>query len=154
MKKKFSKSWKSSKQPRKQRKYVHNIPLHLKKKLLSATLSKELRKKYQKRNVTIKPGDKVKVLRGGFKGKFGEVTLVDRPNLKIHITGIENIKKDGSKAPYPINSSNVMITELKLDDKNRVKSLERNIQKTITKENKNGKTTHKKNSSPKKLADK
>ena len=49
MKKDFSKSWKSSRQPRKQRKYVFNAPLHIRHKLVSANLSKELRKKYGKR---------------------------------------------------------------------------------------------------------
>jgi len=125
MKQTFSKSWKASKQPRKQRKYVHNLPIHLKKKLLSSTLSKELRTKFKKRNVTVIKGDKVKIMRGNFKGKIGEVTRVDRNKIKVYIIGIEQIKKDGNKTQYPINPSNLMITELKLDDKNRIKSMGR-----------------------------
>ena len=50
MKKKYSNSWKGSKQPRKQRKYRANAPLHTRHKMASANLSKELRKKYSKRN--------------------------------------------------------------------------------------------------------
>ena len=42
MKKIFSKHWKSSKQPRKQRKYRAKAPLHIKRKLLNVNLSKEL----------------------------------------------------------------------------------------------------------------
>ena len=91
MKKIFSTSWKSSKQPRKQRKYVYNAPNHIKKKLVSTTLSKELRKNYGKRNVPIRKGDKIKVLRGQFKGKTGEVTKVDLKNFQevdhIHFFG-------------------------------------------------------------------
>ncbi len=62
MKRKFSKSWKSSKQPRKQRKYAANAPLHLKRKLLSVNLSKDLRKKYGKRNMMIRKEDVVKIM--------------------------------------------------------------------------------------------
>ena len=71
MKKKFSKKWKASGKARKQRKYVANAPLHIKKKFLSANLSKELRKKYG-RSLQIRKGDSVKVMRGKFKGKTGK----------------------------------------------------------------------------------
>jgi len=125
MKSIFSTSWKSSKQPRKQRKYVKNAPKHIKSKFMSAMLSKELRTKHQKRNIPIKKGDKVKVLRGQFKGKIGKVTKVDLRNLKINLVGVDLMKKDGTKVPYPIHPSNVMITELNLDDKKRKKILER-----------------------------
>ena len=74
MKRKFSTSWKSSKQPRKQRKYLANAPLHLKRKLLSVNLSKALREKVGKRNVVVKKGDKVKAMRGKFKNKQGKVS--------------------------------------------------------------------------------
>jgi large subunit ribosomal protein L24 len=125
MKSTFSISWKSSKQPRKQRKYVFNAPHHIKKKLVSTNLSKELREKHNKRNVPIRKGDKVKILRGQFKGKTGEITKVDLKNLKVNIEKIELLKKDGNRVAYPIRPSNLMIIELKLDDKKRKKLLER-----------------------------
>ena len=46
--------WKSSKQPRKQRKYIANAPLHIKIKLTGVNLAKELRKKYQKRSIPLR----------------------------------------------------------------------------------------------------
>lgn len=125
MKSTFSTSWKSSKQPRKQRKYVKNAPKHIKNKLMSAMLSKELRTKHHKKNLPIKKGDKVKVLRGQFKGKMGKVTKVDLRNLKVNLVGVDLMKKEGTKVPYPIHPSNIMITELTLDDKKRKKALER-----------------------------
>lgn len=124
--KEWSKSWKSSKNPRKQRKYLYNLPLHIRKSLLSATLSKDLRKKYGKRSLSVRKDDKVKVLRGQFKKKTGKVSRVNLKKIRIYIEGVENVKKDGSKAPYPIHPSNVMITELNLDDKERKTILERN----------------------------
>jgi large subunit ribosomal protein L24 len=125
MKSIFSISWIRSKQPRKQRKYRHNAPLHIKKKFISVNFAKELREKYTKRNFPVIKGDKVKIMRGQFKGKSGLVERVDMRNIKILVQGAENIKKDGSKVGYPISPSNLMIIELKLDDKKRKASLER-----------------------------
>jgi large subunit ribosomal protein L24 len=125
MKTRFSTLWKSSKQPRKQRKYRYNAPLHIKNKFMSAHLSKDLRLKYKRRNITVRKGDTVKILRGQFKGKSGKVDRVNMKKTKVYVTGIEFTKKEGTKAFPPINPSNLMIIELNLDDKKRVKSLER-----------------------------
>lgn len=125
MKQKFSKTWNRSKQPRKQRKYRYNAPLSTKSKFMGSHLSKELREKYNKRSIVIRKGDSVKVLRGQFKKKTGKVDRVDIKKTKVYINGIDITKKDGTKALYPINPSNIMITALNLDDKKRKKSLER-----------------------------
>lgn len=125
MKKEWSKSWKTSKQPKKQKKYVYKSPLHIKKEFVSALLSKDLRKKYSKRNIPVKKGDKVKILRGQFKKHMGKVESVDLKKARVYIEGAQHIKKDGTKTNYPIHPSNIMITELNIDDKKRKKSLER-----------------------------
>jgi large subunit ribosomal protein L24 len=125
MKNIFSKFWKASKQPRKQRKYRYNAPLHIKRKFISVNLEKDLREKYGKRNVKVRVGDKVKVTTGQFKKKVGKVIRVDMKKLKLHIEGVELIKRDGSKVTYPTDPSNVKITELNLTDKLRKKSIDR-----------------------------
>ncbi len=125
MRKVFSKTWKSSKKPRKQRKYSIKAPLHIKGKFLNTNLSKDLRKKYGKRNIRIRKGDKVKIMRGQFKKKEGKVERVDTKKRVIFVSKIEVEKKDGSKAQKPINPSKCMITELNLDDKKRKDKLER-----------------------------
>jgi len=125
MKQKFSKTWKSSKQPRKQRKYRHNAPLHIKQKFMRAVLSKELRKKNNKRSFSLRKGDKVKVMRGQFKKHEGKVDRISLKKFKVYIEGVEVSKKDGTKTTYPFDNSNLMITELNLEDKMRRKMLER-----------------------------
>jgi large subunit ribosomal protein L24 len=130
MKNKFSKHWKSSKQPRKQRKYAANAPLHLKRKLLSVNLSKELRKKFKKRNIVVRKGDTVKVMIGKFKKKTGKIMEVNVKRSKVIIEGITVKKQDGSKANIKMRPSNLQIIELNLDDKKRMK------QKTESKETK------------------
>lgn len=125
MKRKFSIDWKGSKQPRKQRKYRNNAPSHIKNKFLSAHLSKELRKKHNTRNITLKKGDKVKIVRGQFKGKTGAVDRINLKKAKVYVTGVDVIKKDGTKRSYQIDPSNLIITDFDLDDKARKKSIER-----------------------------
>jgi large subunit ribosomal protein L24 len=125
MKSIFSITWNRSKQPRKQRKYRYNAPLHVKKKFMSSQLLKELKTKYNKKSVRVVKGDTVKVMRGQFKGKIGKVSKVDYQKIKIYVEGVELIKKDGNKVQYPIHPSNLMITVLKLDDKKRIAALER-----------------------------
>jgi len=120
----FSTTWKRSTQPRKQRKYRHNAPLHVKQKMVHVHLSPALRKKYGTRNVQIKTGDKVKILRGESKGKEGKVEKVSLKYGRAFITGLEKIKTDGSKVNAPFDPSNLMIIELNLDDKKRKTKLE------------------------------
>ncbi len=117
----FSKQWIRSKNPKKQRKYRANAPLHIKQKFISAHLSKELRQKYKRRSLGLRKGDKVKVMRGQYKKKIGKIDRVDLKNTRVYIEGMDIIKKEGSKALFPINPSNVMIIELNLDDKKRLK---------------------------------
>lgn len=112
MKKQFSTSWKSSRQPRKQRKYLANAPLHLRKKFVSVNLSKELRKKEGKRNIPVIKGDKVKIFSGKFKGKTGKILNVNLKTSKIIVENIQVKKQDGSKANVKLQPSNLQIIEL------------------------------------------
>jgi len=125
MKTTFSSLWKRSVQPRKQRKYRKRAPLHVKRKFVNANLSKDLKKKYKKRSMNLRKGDSVKVMRGQFKNKTGKVEEVSLKKTTIYISGIEVVKKDGTKTRYPLHPSNLMITELNIDDKMRLKVLER-----------------------------
>lgn len=121
MKQKFSKAWKGSKQPRKQRKFLANAPLHIKRKILSVNLSKDLRKKHGKRNIVVRKDDKVKIMRGKFKGKQGKVLNVKTKMNAIYVEGIQVKKRDGSKSNVRLKPSNLQIIELNLEDKRRLR---------------------------------
>jgi len=125
MKQKFSRCWIRSKQPRKQRKYVYNAPLHIRQKFIHANLSKELREKYNRRNLGLRVGDTVKIMRGKFKGKIAKVSRINLKKLKIYLEGITRKKSDGREVQVPMRASNLQIVSLNLDDKERVKILER-----------------------------
>ena len=131
MNKGFSVNWKKSKQPRKQRKYRYKAPLHIKQKFVRAHLSAELRKKYGTRSFSLKKGDKVNIIRGQFKKKTGKVERVDLKKERVCISGIDILKKDGTKTTYPIHPSNVLITEIESEDKMRKKIIERKNMKRV-----------------------
>ena len=122
--KKFSADWKSSTKRSKQRKYRFNAPLHIKQKLAHSHLSKDLRAKYGKRNASVRKGDKVKIMRGQFKKHEGKVERLDLKKSLVFVSGFDVTKKDGTKKLLPSHPSNLMITELNLDDKIRQQSLE------------------------------
>ena len=107
-----------SKQPRKWRRWLYKTSkLHERHRLLHATLSKELRKKYGKRAVRIRKGDKVKIMRGDFAEHVGKVVEVDMKRLRIYVEGVTQRKADGTEVLIPIHPSNLMIVELgEIDD--------------------------------------
>lgn len=125
MKKRFSNKWISSTQPRKQRKYRRNAPLHIVSKFMSVHLSKDLRKKYGRRAIRVRKGDTVKIVRGQFRKKTGKVMDVSLIRRKVFVENIQQIRKDGTKSFYALEPSNLMITSLNLEDKIRKEKLEK-----------------------------
>lgn len=136
MKQEWSAKWKASTQPRKQRKYRVNAPLHIKRTFMHAHLAKELRKKYGKRTLSLRKDDKVKILVGDFKGKEGKIIELDMKAGRIFVEGIDRAKKDGSKARIPLQVSNVMITAVGKEDKRIKKQGTAKAKPTETKQKK------------------
>ena len=87
--------------------------------MMSATLSKELRTKYNCRSLPVRKGDTVHIRVGsvenGVKGKSGKVLTVYRRRWCLHVEKVVITKKNGSQVQVPINPSNCEITQLKLD---------------------------------------
>jgi large subunit ribosomal protein L24 len=114
-----------SKKPRKQRKFLYKAPLHLRRKMISAHLSKELREQYKRRSLPLRKGDEVKVMRGEFKGTIGKVVEIDTKKYKVYVDTVKKKRSVGTEYLVPISPSNLMIVKLNLDDKYRLKILER-----------------------------
>ena len=94
-------------------------------KEISAPISKELRKKYSRRNARILIGDAIKVIRGEYKGIAGKVSKISTQSNSIAIEGNKKEKLKGDKIDIYIHSTNVIITALNTDDKWRLKILEK-----------------------------
>ena len=79
---------------------------------MNLNLSKDLRKKQKKRSLQAKKGDKVKIMRGKFKGEVGKILEVNLKSSKIIVEGIQAKKQDGSKVNLKLQPSNLQIIEL------------------------------------------
>lgn len=120
MKQFFSTKWASSKQPRKQRKFLANAPAHIKRKIITSNLSRDLRKKYNIRSIGLRKNDEVKVMRGEYYKKQGKVSAINKRKMKVAIEGIQVTKKDGTKVNFWLHPSNLQIINLNTDDKKRL----------------------------------
>ncbi|KAH6851302.1 translation protein SH3-like domain-containing protein [Chaetomium sp. MPI-CAGE-AT-0009] len=100
---------------RKSRKAHFSAPSSIRRNIMSAPLSKELREKYNVRSMPIRKDDEVQIVRGLNKDKEGKVTSVYRLKYVIHIERVTRDKASGQSVPLGIHPSNVVITKLKLD---------------------------------------
>ncbi|MFH1224783.1 MAG: 50S ribosomal protein L24 [Candidatus Diapherotrites archaeon] len=110
-----------SKKPKVQRKALFTRPMHARGKDFSANLSKELRKSLGRRSLTLRKGDKVKVMRGKNRGFGGKITKFDSQKKRVFIEKLARKKADGTERLVPINASKVMIVEIDRSDDKRVK---------------------------------
>ena len=93
--------------------------------MISSHLSKELRQQYKKRSLSLRKGDEVKVMRGEFKGVLGKVVRIDTKKYKVYVDTVKKKRSIGTEYLVPLSPSNLMIVKLNLDDKYRMKILER-----------------------------
>ncbi|CAK8672003.1 large ribosomal subunit protein uL24-like isoform X2 [Clavelina lepadiformis] len=117
---KFNKLKTSSR--RKNRKAYFNAPSHVRRKFMSAPLSKDLKQKYGVRSMPIRKDDEVQIVRGHFKGQqVGKVIQVYRKKYVVHVERIQREKANGATVHVGIHPSKVVISKLKLDkDRKRI----------------------------------
>ncbi|KAL5118278.1 60S ribosomal protein L26A [Pleosporales sp. CAS-2024a] len=109
---------------RKSRKAHFSAPNSVRRVIMSAPLSKELREKHGVRSIPLRKDDEIQVVRGSNKGREGKITSVYRLKYCIHVNGIVREKSNGQSVPVPLAPSKVVVTKLKLD-KDREQILER-----------------------------
>ena len=107
-----------SKQPRKQRKALYTAPLHKRHNSMSVHLSNALKDEFNRRSFPVRKGDKVEIVRGDFKGTEGKVEGIDLKNYRVLVDG---------KLYQPIHPSNLVLTEIYLDDERRNDALNRKL---------------------------
>ena len=108
----------------KSRKAYFTAPSSVRRVLMSAPLSKELRAQYGIKSLPIRRDDEVLVARGAKKGQEGKVSSVYRLKFAIQVDKISKEKSNGASVPINIHPSKVVITKLHLD-KDRKALIER-----------------------------
>jgi large subunit ribosomal protein L24 len=114
-----------SKRPSKQRKSMHQAPLHRKHRILSAHLSKELRKQWSKRSLPVRSGDEVKVMRGKYKGVTGKISKTDLKKSRVFLESVKRKKVSGEEVFVPIHPSNLLLINPNMDDPKRKRVVDR-----------------------------
>ncbi|GAB5580507.1 60S ribosomal protein L26-like 1 [Prionailurus iriomotensis] len=90
----------------KNRKRHFNAPSHIRRKIMSSPLSKELRQKYNVRSMPIRKDDEVQVVRGHYKGQqIGKVVQVYRKKYVIYIERVQREKANGTTVHVGIHPS-------------------------------------------------
>ncbi|KAK2466784.1 hypothetical protein APHAL10511_001042 [Amanita phalloides] len=115
---------------RKSRKAHFTAPSSVRRKIMSSSLSKELRGKYNCRSLPIRKDDEVRIVRGKYKGRDGKVTQVYRKKWVIHVDRVQRDKSNGASVPIGIHPSKVVIVNIKLD-KDRRAILDRKDRKKV-----------------------
>ena len=129
---------------RKNRLAHFSAPSHLRYKIMSANLSRELRTKYGVRSMPIRRDDEVTIVRGGSKDNKGKVSQVYRKRYCIYVEKLVKSRTNGATIRVPIHPSNCVITKMKLTpdretlirrkaagkgDKNKAKYTEKDVKK-------------------------
>lgn len=115
---KFNKLVTSSR--RKNRKRHFQAPSHIRYKIMSAPLSKDLRKKFSIRSMPIHKDDEVMVVRGHFRGsQTAKVVQVYRSKYVVHLDRVTREKANGMTVHVGIHPSNLVITKLKIDSRRK-----------------------------------
>jgi len=105
-----------SKQPRKQRKALHNYKNHERSKLFSTRVADFLRDEYGIKKLPVRVGDQVRVCKGEFKDFEGEVLEITK-NLRCKIKEAQFEKSDGTQYHPAIHVSNLIITKFAKEKK-------------------------------------
>ena len=106
---------------RKNRKAHFSSHSEARRKLMSANLSKELRARHGVRSMPIRKDDEVMVVRGIFKQREGKVKQVFRKKFVVHIERLTRDKANGQQPEVGIQTSNLVITKLKMDKDRKAK---------------------------------
>lgn len=121
---KWSKHWKSSNDPSKQRKYRRNAPQHVKENFISSNVSQDLRDRLGTRRIKLRTGDQIKVMRGDKSGETGIVNEIDFDNEVVYADGITTERNDGTEVQIALRPSNVQVVAMNVDDQRRMEKYE------------------------------
>eukprot|EP01056_Protomagalhaensia_sp_Gyna25_P002050 Protomagalhaensia_sp_Gyna_25__2049@NODE_20_length_7955_cov_303_925088_g13_i0_p8_GENE_NODE_20_length_7955_cov_303_925088_g13_i0NODE_20_length_7955_cov_303_925088_g13_i0_p8_ORF_typecomplete_len172_score35_19Ribosomal_L26/PF16906_5/5_1e39KOW/PF00467_29/5_2e05_NODE_20_length_7955_cov_303_925088_g13_i073727887 len=117
------------------RKRHYNAPSHMRRKIMSAPLCKELKEKYGIRCMPIRKDDKVMITRGSRHDDEGLVTNVYRKKWSIYVDKVTRENTKGEIKPIPLRAGSCIITELHMD-KSRKKIIARKAEgRRLFKEN-------------------
>lgn len=95
---------------RKVRKAHFNAPSHIRRKIMSCRLSRELRQKYNVKTMPVRKDDEVQVISGHHKSQqVGKVVRSFRKKYVLHIERVQREKSNGAMVFVGVHPSNVCV---------------------------------------------
>lgn len=106
----------TSRLPRRQRKAVFTASTFERRKRMAVPLSRDLRRRYGRRQVPIRKGDTVRILSGSYVGREERVAKIDRKSYSVTLDNVTGKTADAKLKPLPIRTSHLLLTKLNLAD--------------------------------------
>ena len=102
--------------PRHQRKAIFTADLFERHRRMTVPLSRELRRKYGRRNLPVRKGDTVRVLSGSYAGREERVAKVNLQKYAVTLDNVTGKTAEAKLKPLPIRTSHLVLTKLNLAD--------------------------------------
>ncbi|MCI4373871.1 MAG: 50S ribosomal protein L24 [Thermoplasmata archaeon] len=109
--------------PRRQRKSVYEATTFERRILMTVPLSRELRRRFQRRSVPLRKGDTVMVMSGSFVGREERVAKIDRRGYSVTLDNVTLKTGESKLKPLAIKTSHLVLTKLNLADAWRRRTL-------------------------------
>ncbi|MCI4360925.1 MAG: 50S ribosomal protein L24 [Thermoplasmata archaeon] len=102
--------------PRRQRKALYTADLFERRRRMAVPLSKELRRRYGRRQLPVRKGDTVRVLSGSYVGREERVAKVNLRNYSVTLDNVTGKTADAKLKPLPVRPNHLVLTKLNLAD--------------------------------------
>jgi len=109
--------------PRRQRRALYTASTSQRRRRMTVPLSRELRRRFQRRNVPVRKGDTVRVLSGSFAGREERVAKISRRDYSVTLDNVTLKTAEEKLKPLALRTSHLVITRLNLADPWRRRSL-------------------------------
>jgi large subunit ribosomal protein L24 len=109
--------------PRRQRKAVYEASTFERRILMTVPLSRELRRRFQRRSVPLRKGDTVRVMSGSYVGREERVAKIDRRGYSVTLDNVTLKTGEAKLKPLAIKTSHLVLTKLNLADAWRRRTL-------------------------------
>jgi len=109
--------------PRRQRRALYTASTAERRRRMTVPLSRELKKRFRRRNVPVRKGDTVRVLAGSFAGREERVARVSRRDFSVTLDNVTLKTAEEKLKPLGLRTSHLVITRLNLADPWRRRSL-------------------------------
>jgi ribosomal protein uL24 len=113
----------SPRSPRRQRRALYTAPTSERRRRMTVPLSRELRRRFRRRNVPVRKGDTVRVLSGSYAGREERVAKISRRDYSVTLDNVTLKTAEEKLKPLGLRPGHLVITRLNLADPWRRRSL-------------------------------